>query len=230
MRPHKPKARLFFKISRNKGTRLQQLVIFLLVTFYESVTFAKMKVVRTNTVWVDFPRMLLLPWQQLLSHRLFQHHIDPGLRNGLWGGERLMLTAATSPWLGLGLSRCYHILADRRESKSAVSDTGGATFSAVDSRTVAAALHYLVETSTRKGRAHWASLTDVPPAPKHEGVACWVLGPSSPWFLLQEGRCHAGRRKQTTSCTSVLSLRSVGPGEVVWLHRNPGRLPIPIFK
>lgn len=57
---------------------------------------------------------------------------------GGWGEGRLMLAAAPSPWLRLGLPRCYYTLADRRESKSAVSDTGGTTFSAIDLRTMAA--------------------------------------------------------------------------------------------
>lgn len=51
---------------------LQYLVIFHPVIFYKNVTFAKMKALRANTVWVYFQRMLLLHWQQFLSHHLFR--------------------------------------------------------------------------------------------------------------------------------------------------------------
>lgn len=50
-------------------------------------------------------------------------------RKGAWGVKRLMFTAAASPWLSLGLTRCYYRPAKRRESKSAASDTQ--TFSAM---------------------------------------------------------------------------------------------------
>lgn len=181
-----------------------------------------MKVVRTDTVYY-FQRMLLPPWQRLLSHCPFPHHTDPELRNGARGEGRLMPTAAPSPWLRLGLTRCCYILADRTESKSAVLDTSGATEGpgrhGCRLELPGTGLH-------QEGKSHWASLTDVPPAPKHEGAACGVLSPSYLRFLLPEGRRYAGRRKETTSCTSVRSLRSVGPREVVWLQRNPCLSPI----